>query len=152
VLKIVSGGQSGVDRAALDVALELGVPCGGWCPRGRVAEDGRIARRYPLRETPSASYGQRTRWNVRDSDATLILNLGHLSGGTRLTVEIAATLGRPWRLVDLADPPTADMLAGWIRARAVEVLNVAGPRESGRPGAYLAAARFLRGVLAAIVR
>ena len=152
MLKIVSGGQTGVDRAALDVALELGLPCGGWCPRGRLAEDGPLAPRYPLRETPSASYAQRTRWNVRDTDATLILNRGPLSGGTRLTAEVAETLGRPWRLVELADPPPAEVLVAWIQAPAVKMLNVAGPRESGCPGIYLDAVGFLRCVLAAIVR
>lgn len=73
-LKIVSGGQTGVDRAALDVALELGLPCGGWCPKGRKAEDGVIHSRYPLKETPSEEYNERTTWNVRDSDGTLIVS------------------------------------------------------------------------------
>src|SRR3954454_8651242 len=85
--KIVSGGQTGVDRAALDVALALGIPCGGWCPKGRKAEDGPIEDRYPLSETPSSDYRQRTLWNIRDSDATLILTWGEPTGGTLLTVK-----------------------------------------------------------------
>src|SRR6266571_9073801 len=82
VSKIVSGGQTGVDRAALDVALELGIPCGGWCPRGRRAEDGIIPERYPLIETPTTAYPQRTERNVRDSDGTLVLTVGRADGGT----------------------------------------------------------------------
>src|SRR3989442_8006923 len=84
-VEIVSGGQTGVDRAALDTALALGLTCGGWCPRGRRAEDGPLPARYPLRETPSASYPERTEWNVRDSDGTLVLHHGRLRGGTALT-------------------------------------------------------------------
>src|SRR5262249_20137195 len=87
IARLVSGGQTGVDRAALDAALEVGVPCGGWCPKGRKAEDGRIDDRYPLCETPSAAYSQRTRWNVRDSDGTLVLAWGEPTGGTLLTVK-----------------------------------------------------------------
>src|SRR5438876_1977372 len=89
VSKIISGGQTGVDRAALDVALELGIPCGGWCPQGRRAEDGVIPARYPLRETPWWGYPQRTEWNVRDSDGTLILAEGEPDRGTVLTRELA---------------------------------------------------------------
>ena len=150
VKKIVSGGQTGVDRAALDVALELGVPCGGWCPRRRRAEDGPIADRYPLVETASASYGERTRLNVRDSDATLILNQGKLEGGTRLTLDLAQRAGRPVRVVDLDNPPEIPMLAEWIRERGIRTLNVAGPRESGRPGIHEVADGFLRRLLAVI--
>src|SRR5438876_4889366 len=86
---IVSGGQTGVDRAALDVALELGIPCGGWCPKGRRAEDGRIPLRYPLEETTLNIYPQRTEWNVRDSDGTLVLTTGRPEGGSALTNELA---------------------------------------------------------------
>src|SRR3989442_2721366 len=93
-VEIVSGGQTGVDRAALDTALALGLPCGGWCPRGRRAEDGPLPTRYPLRETPSSSYPERTVWNVRDSDGTLILHRGRLSGGTALTLRLVSRHGR----------------------------------------------------------
>jgi len=146
--KVVSGGQTGVDRAALDVALELGLPRGGWCPRGRHAEDGPLDARYPLIETPSDDYAQRTAWNVRDSDATLILTRGAPSGGTALTLEVAERLGRPVRAVDLETSSEPRAVAAWVEQAAVRVLNVAGPRESGMPGIYADAVAFLRAVLA----
>jgi len=102
--QIVSGGQTGVDRAALEVALELGIPCGGWCPKGRLAEDGPISSRYPLQETPSDIYAQRTEWNVRDSDGTLVLTRGRPSEGTAFTIEIAARLKKPYLIIDLDAP------------------------------------------------
>src|SRR6516162_5915243 len=102
ISKVVSGGQTGVDRAALDIALELGVPCGGWCPKGRLAEDGVIPDRCPLTETPTKRYPQRTEWNVRDSDATLILAAGKPTVGTKLTVEVCRRLGKPHLVVVLA--------------------------------------------------
>ncbi len=89
IQRVFSGGQTGVDRAALDVALDLGFPCGGWCPSGRRAEDGPLKEIYPLKETPSKNYAQRTEWNVRDSDGTLVLHRGSLSGGTAFTIELA---------------------------------------------------------------
>jgi len=135
-LKIVSGGQTGVDRAALDAALELGIELGGWCPRGRRAEDGDIDERYPLRETPSRIYSQRTEWNVRDSDATLILCRGDMTGGTRLTADIADRYGRPLLILDLDSDPEPGIVFEWARERGVGVLNVAGPREEGAPGIY----------------
>src|SRR5207247_8623955 len=98
--KLISGGQTGVDRAALDVALELGLPCGGWCPRGRRAEDGPIDARYPLQETRSAAYPVRTRWNVRDADGTLILMRGRPDRGTALTRELAEAMNKPLLVVD----------------------------------------------------
>jgi putative molybdenum carrier protein len=142
--KLISGGQTGVDRAALDVALALGLPCGGWCPRGRRAEDGRIDERYPLHETPSADYAQRTEWNVRDSDGTLVLTKGEPRGGTAFTVDVARDLGRPALVVDLAGAPDAAAVGVWLRREGIRVLNVAGPRESGAPGIHEEAVRFLR--------
>ena len=132
--RIVSGGQTGVDRAALDVALRLGVPCGGWCPRGRLAEDGRLSPIYPLRETDSPDYAVRTEWNVRDSDGTLILSRGPLSGGTALTLAYAKKLGRTWLVVDLDTAPTVAPVNAWLRDHAIQTLNIAGPRESMSPG------------------
>jgi hypothetical protein len=152
IARLVSGGQTGVDRAALDVALELGLPCGGWCPQGRKAEDGPIDDRYPLVETPSSSYSQRTNWNVRDSDATLILSWGDLTGGTQLTAGECREAGKPHLIIDLAS--SADVakpvLAArdWIKTNVSEgVLNVAGPRASERASVYDAAKAFLRAVL-----
>ncbi len=147
--RIVSGGQSGVDRAALDAALAAGVPCGGWCPAGRLAEDGAIPARYPLTETPEADPAVRTRLNVRDSDATLILTLGVPDAGTRLAREEARALGRPCLALDLAGIPEARAVAGikaWLEDASVRVLNVAGPRESNAAG-ITARARAVIGAL-----
>jgi hypothetical protein len=146
-LVLVSGGQTGVDRAALDVALALGVPCQGWCPAGRTAEDGPLPARYPLRETPSADPAQRTRWNVRDSDATLALGFGAPRGGTALALEEAARLGRPHRALRLGSGPDPETVRTWLAEHGVERLNVAGPRESEEPGVGAAAAPFLRALL-----
>jgi len=148
-VEIVSGGQTGVDRAALDTALALGLPCGGWCPRGRRAEDGPLPARYPVRETPSGSYPQRTEWNVRDSDGTLVLHRGRLRGGTALTVRLARAQGRPALAVDLAAAPSAREVREWISRERIRKLNVAGPRESEHPGIHAQAAKFLREVLGA---
>lgn len=145
--KVVSGGQTGVDRAALDAALELALPCGGWCPRGRRAEDGPIDARYPLTETPSDDYSQRTAWNVRDSDGTLILTRGAPIGGTALTIDVAERLRKPHLVVDLARSSRPRAAREWLDRNAVRVLNVAGPRESGMPGIYADALAFLRSVL-----
>lgn len=146
-LTVVSGGQTGVDRAALDVALELGLACGGWVPRGRVAEDGPIDDRYPMRETDNTAYAVRTRLNVRDSDATLVLTRGHPTGGTALTIDCAAEMRRPCRVLDLDVGPEPHDVRTWLSADRVAVLNVAGPRESTVPGIYAQAAAFLRRVL-----
>lgn len=141
--RIVSGGQTGVDRAALDVALELSFSCGGWCPKGRRAEDGTIPDRFPLTETPTDSYEQRTLWNVRDSDGTLVLTEGAPSGGTALTAETARSLGRPLLLVDLNQRPDPDAVRDWLKLAGIRVLNIAGPRESQMPGIYRRAREFL---------
>lgn len=147
VIKIVSGAQTGVDRAALDVALELGFACGGWVPRGRLAEDGRVPHRYPVREISSRGYAQRTVRNVRDSDATLILTRGAPTGGTALTLRTAKELGRPCLVADLAANASPSTVHAWLRERQVRVLNVAGPRESSAPGIHEEAAAFLRALL-----
>ncbi len=151
VSKLVSGGQTGVDRAALDVALELGLETGGWVPRGRRAEDGRIPDRYPgLRETGSDDYAERTECNVRDSDATLILAEGTLGGGTAWTLEVAERLERPRLVIDLAECRVAeagDRVRAWLAATRPGVLNVAGPRASEAPGLEWAAADVLRRAL-----
>lgn len=145
--KIISGGQTGVDRAALDVALELGIPCGGWCPKGRLAEDGRIPDRYSLVEMPTASYQDRTMKNVRESDATLILAVGDkLEGGTLLTKRCALELHKPVFVVYLDQTfPSIEIsyLRAWFVQQNVKTLNVAGPRESKQPGIGHRAKGFL---------
>lgn len=145
--RIVSGGQSGVDRAALELAEAQGIPYGGWCPKGRRAEDGPIDLRHPLRETPSKEYRQRTAWNVRDSDGTLILCRGVLSGGTALTRRIAQENGKPLFVADLAWMENLATIRAWLYREEVRVLNVAGPRESENPGIQAQARAFLTALL-----
>lgn len=142
--RIISGGQTGVDRAVLDVALALGIPCGGWCPQGRRAEDGTIEMRYPLKETPWSGYPQRTEWNVRDSDGTLILTRGQPDGGTALTLELARRRRKPVLVVDLAEPVERESVWEWLRSQRIATLNVAGPRESSCPGIYAEALSWLQ--------
>ncbi len=141
VRKIVSGGQTGVDQGALDAAIDLGLEHGGWCPKGRLSERGRIADRYRMKETDSSNYAVRTERNVVDSDATLILHHGPLTGGTALTRRMADAHGRPCYCVDLAsDSIDLEGLRRWLAENRVEVLNVAGPRASsyreGKTRAY----------------
>jgi len=145
--KIISGGQTGVDRAALDVAIELALPCGGWCPKGRKAEDGTIPDRYPLQETVSFNYRVRTRKNVEDCDGTLILTWGPPMGGTALTLKLARRYHKPYFVVDLTKGGDAQSVWEWGRARKIRTLNIAGPRESEAPGIHARAACFLRGIL-----
>ena len=147
MVKIISGGQTGVERAALDVALERDIPCGGWCPKGRKAEDGVIPAKYPLRETESVDYAERTRLNVLDSDGTIILHTGKLTGGTALTAQLAGTHDRPLLVVDLDRSPAPDEVIRWISDNRVMILNVAGPRETDHHGIHDRAAGFLLRVL-----
>lgn len=149
IRKIVSGGQTGVDRAALDWALENGLEIGGWCPAGRIAEDGCIDDRYSLRETPSASYSQRTEWNVRDSDGTVIFSIAHnLAGGSKLTAEFARRWNRPWMHISRNGPlQSAEELLGFIDNERIEILNVAGPRESTEKEAGIFAKEILASLL-----
>ncbi|MEA1950215.1 MAG: putative molybdenum carrier protein [Planctomycetota bacterium] len=138
--KIVSGGQTGVDRAALDAAIALGIEHGGWCPRDRLAEDGTIPAVYKLCETASGNYARRTQQNVLDSDGTLIFYHGTLGGGTLLTANLANRRNRPLLKVDLDEFPAEDVdrirggVLQWLQANHVATLNVAGPRESQLPG------------------
>ncbi len=148
--KIVSGGQTGVDRAALDAALELGIPHGGWCPRGRLAEDGTIPPRFQLTETESSEYAVRTERNVLDSDGTLILCRGETSGGTELTRRLAIEHGRPCLVVDLNRPILPKDVCRWVSENRIETLNVAGPRESQNRGIAAQAWRFLVGIFGGV--
>lgn len=137
---IISGGQTGADRAALDWAIRHGLPHGGWCPRGRRAEDGPIDAVYRLQEAASASYARRTWLNVRDSDATLIFNQGPLEDGTLETLRCAESLRKPYRVLQLdGDKPEQVTLTvvGWLKEGRFARLNIAGPRESKRPGIYI---------------
>lgn len=137
--KIVTGGQAGVDRGALDAALEAGFPCGGWAPEGRIAEDGPIHERYPLQELAGAGYEERTLRNVLDSDGTAILYSGMLEGGTRQTMLHCVEHGKPFELVDAtrAGPREAALkLADFVERNRFSVLNVAGPRASKWPQAH----------------
>lgn len=142
-VRIISGGQTGVDRAALDAALALGLPCGGFCPRGRRAEDGKVPERYPLVELRSASYAARTRANVEAADATLVLVLGELSGGTKLTVQWCFRLCKPVLVVGPQEESALHVALGWLMAHKPAVLNVAGPRASQWPEGYQVAYQFL---------
>ena len=143
--KIISGGQTGVDRAALDVALGLGISCGGWCPKGRKAEDGPIDIRYPLRETTSANYSVRTGKNVRESDGTLVLTgLGRASAGTALTIKFAQKDKKPYLVRDLFVRKDLGTVRKWLEVNRIRVLNVAGPRESEVPGIHDRAFEFLK--------
>ena len=151
--KIVSGGQTGVDRGALDAALEASFPCGGWAPAGRIAEDGPIAARYPLLELPAGGYEERTLKNVLDSDGTAIIYFGKLEGGTRLTMEYCADHGKPFEPIDasrLIPVDTALQLAGFVRQNRIAVLNFAGPRASKQPAGYDYARDTVRHLLKAL--
>ena len=132
-----------MDRAALDAAIALGIPHGGWCPRGRLAEDGPISARYQLSETDSPEYPVRTEQNVLDADATLILCRGEPTGGTELTRRLAQRHRRPLLVVDLNFPPDGEVVRHWLEEHDVESLNVAGPRESQSPGIAAQAGEFL---------
>lgn len=144
---IVSGGQTGVDRAALDAAIALEVEHGGWCPRGRLAEDGPIPERYRLRETESAEYPVRTEQNVIDSDGTLILYRDRLFGGTELTRRLALKHEKPCCVVNMAEGRDILSVRQWIAENSIAVMNVAGPRESSTPGIGRDACDFLCAVL-----
>jgi hypothetical protein len=134
-LIIVSGGQTGADRAGLNWAIMHGIEHGGWCPKGRRSEDGTIPARYHLHETPTRNYIQRTEWNVRDSDGTVIFSLGdRLTGGAVRTLELALKHKKPHlHLSAAAGPAAARALGKWMRQHKIRVLNVAGPRASNEP-------------------
>ncbi len=139
--KIITGGQTGVDRGALDACLFLRFQCGGWCPAGRLAEDGRIPDRYPLKETQETEYKYRTLRNVFDSDATLIISPGELQGGTLLTQKYTAEYYKSLKIV--SSDNNVDLILNWLIENNVKVLNVAGPRLSEWPEAEMFAYRLI---------
>ena len=145
-MKIVSGGQTGVDRAALDVALKQGIACGGWCPAGRLDEFGKIPGHYPLQELEHGGFAERTRQNVIDSDGTVIIYDRQLSGGTEEAVRYCRELNRPHVLIDASNVSSetgADLVRDFVTKHSIHILNVAGPRQSGWPEGYDYATRVL---------
>jgi len=149
--RVISGGQTGVDRAALDAAMNFGIEVSGWCPRGRKALDGVIPAKYPLTETRGKSYQTRTKWNVRDSDATLIICRDEPTGGTALAIKYCEQLGKPYMVYQLKagettwldSPEDPYSLQYWLNCHHVQVLNVAGPREGKNCPIYDHAYAFL---------
>jgi Circularly permutated YpsA SLOG family len=161
-MKIITGGQTGADRAALDAAIASGLVWGGWCPNGGWAEDlpdppGLLARYPDLQETPLSDPAQRTEWNVRDSDAILIIvdRAGlSVSKGTTGATEWAGRHGKPFLVIDVSQPDADAQVAAWLREQrkrfgAHMALGVGGPRESEAPGIYASARRLMAGVLSA---
>ncbi len=146
IKKVVSGGQTGVDRAGLDAAVAAGYPIGGYCPKGRLAEDGTIPEKYPMIEMDTPESYFRTKKNVMDSDGTLILNKGELSHGTLLTYDFAAKHSKPNLIVqlDAEEIIKPEQVIRWIDGQFISILNVAGPKESKCPGGiYLEARNYL---------
>lgn len=148
ITRLIAGGQTGVERAALDAAIEAGVNIGGWCPKTRKAEDGIIPAIYPLTETFVAEYDQRTEWNARDSDGTLVIAWGTIIGGAYQTKSCCDYYHKPFLLVDLNEPNTNfDEIVDWIIDNNIRVLNVEGPRESHCEGIYNKAKLFISELL-----
>jgi len=144
ILKIISGGQTGVDRAALDVALKHRIKCGGWCPDGRLDESGKIPDRYPLKELKHGGNEERTLRNVHDSDGTVVIYFHELEGGTGYTVGCCIEDRQPYRLIDAArysPEDAATLMVSFVYDHDVETLNLAGPRESEWAGGYAYAFR-----------
>ena len=149
-LKIISGGQTGVDRAALDVALTNGIPCGGWCPAGRLDEVGKIPDRYPVRELEDGGFSDRTLQNVKDSDGTVVIYPGELRGGTEQTVRFCVELQRPHEMIDASKLVTqngAKLIADFVHQHKIGILNIAGPRQSEWLQGYAYASRALNAFL-----
>jgi predicted Rossmann fold nucleotide-binding protein DprA/Smf involved in DNA uptake len=135
-IKIISGGQTGVDRAALDFAIKHNISCGGWCPKGRMAEDGTISSKYPLKETISSTYNERTKRNIEDSDATLIFYSQFMDAGTKVTVDYCTNFNKSLLIINLNDNLPIAKINNWLEQNNINNLNIAGPRESNSPGIY----------------
>src|SRR6267378_7158553 len=150
IFKIISGGQTGVDRGALDAALALKVECGGWCPAERFAEDGKIPKHYPVVELKDAGYAERTARNVADSDGTLVISNGEPMGGTRETIDRCVEMDKPHLIIDHAKIPTneiVELVLRFVGDHHIRLLNVAGPRASQWPEGHKIAEQILSNVL-----
>ena len=149
VERIISGGQTGVDRAALDAALEHKFPCGGWCPKGRRAEDGLLSQCYPLQETKSSDYRIRTGFNVKEADGTLVFTREKPTGGTAFTIKLANEYKKPCLVLGLQErnEQMVMMIKDWLEKNDIRILNVAGPRESEAPGIYKAVKDILSSLI-----
>ncbi|MFA6038097.1 MAG: putative molybdenum carrier protein [Legionellales bacterium] len=148
--KIISGGQTGVDRAALDIAIDLSIPHGGWCPKDRLSETGPIPNHYALQETASKDYSERTKLNIRDSDGTLVVVPTfplQVTDGTVLTLQELQEKNKPFFIVDISQGFDLDQFNSWIKQNNIKILNVAGPRESQSPGMYEKSKELLPGLL-----
>jgi hypothetical protein len=149
-LTFISGGQTGVDRALLDFSLEHSIPCRGWCPKGRLAEDGEIDQKYPLQETITSAYPERTEKNILDSDGTLILNMeGIMDQGTQYTIELSRIHKKPCLIIDMCrdQKRQASEIRVWLEKEKIIILNIAGARESNSPGIYEKTREFLEKLL-----
>ena len=149
IKKIISGGQTGADRAALDFAIMLDLPHGGWVPKGRKSENGVLPDKYSLKEMPTSSYAKRTEQNVLDSDGTLIVSHGRLIGGSALTKELAEKHGRPCVHIDFDTDnflDAAKTVQSWVLNNEIKTLNVAGPRASEDPDIYRRTMDILKAV------
>ena len=154
-LKIISGGQTGVDRAALDVALKHGIGCGGWCPAGRLDEFGKIPDLYPVQELQGGVFTERTLQNVKDSDGTVVVYPGELRGGTEQTVRFCVDLKRPHQLINASKTSAkraSELITDFVCEKRIGILNVAGPRQSEWPKGYEYASRTLRAFLYNVTR
>jgi hypothetical protein len=152
-LKIISGGQTGVDRAALDFALSHGINCGGWCPPGRLDEFGKIPDHYPVQELQSGGFTERTLQNVKDSDGTVVISPSELRAGTEQTVRFSIELKRPYQLIEaskLSAEDAAELIVEFVSENKIGILNVAGPRQSEWPQGYDYAFRALSAFLMAL--
>ena len=150
MLKIISGGQTGVDRGALDAALKLGVGCGGWCPAGRQAEDGIIPERYPVIELENGGYAERTAKNVVDSDGTLIISNVEPMGGTRETIERCIEKNKPYLIINYREMSTAEAkekALKFLQNQHIRCLNVAGPRSSQWPEGHALTYQIMSAIL-----
>lgn len=148
-MMLISGGQTGVDRAALDAAIACGMQHGGFVPKGRLAEDGKLPAKYKVKEMPSKDYADRTRANVDWADATLVIYRGRLMGGSLLTWEYAKNRGRLVKMIDLkmmSKDTAIEQVTAWITDINPTCLNIAGPRESTHPGIYQEAFQILLSV------